>query len=172
VSLGQVANATNGLISIGRGRYFSGALSLGAALLPVGGGLVSDAGRAAEVAKLAQETALVAREAGAARGAAAALKVGDDIFTDLSAGAREALGGTWTELHPEVQDVLDTIPHPRVPYHGYCAELQCISQALTAGKTGQELAGSEIATSSVVTGAAKTPCSSCTVVLQYFKLKF
>jgi RHS repeat-associated protein len=47
--VGQVANGANGIVSIARGHYWAGAASLGAAFLPVAGGLISDAGRSIEV---------------------------------------------------------------------------------------------------------------------------
>ena len=114
-------------------------------------------------------------EAGATRGAAAALKIGDQMFVDLSAGAREDLGLAPTPIHPEVQSVLDSIPEAsREAWHGGCAEVGCISRALNAGHTVEDLANGEIAASSIRTGGLpKAPCmGSCAPMLNTFKIKY
>jgi hypothetical protein len=59
-------------------------------------------------------------------GAAAALTVGDRTFTATSKAS--------PAHNPKVKSALDSIPQERrSPFHGSCAEPQCISQALDAG---------------------------------------
>jgi hypothetical protein len=74
--------------------------------------------------------------------------------------------------HPSVQEALDAVPSGvRPPFHGQCAEIHCITQALDAG---DDVAGGTIATARVrgpnspAHGTSIPPCPSCQLVLDKF----
>jgi len=101
-------------------------LTLGSLLLPGPKGASSSE----EVLTAARGAADAAQAQGRTSGAAAALKIGDQIFTDVSIGK----GGTPGPNNPIVQQALDNVPlADRSPYHGGCAEIGCFNQALNDG---------------------------------------
>jgi len=103
--------------------------------------------------------------AGRTSGAAAELRVGGQVFTDVSTGgAPRVLNGT-------VQQALDSVPlGQRAPWHGACAEMACLSQALDAGvnPAGGSIRAVAIGTSNPGHGLPKVICSSCSAVLDVF----
>lgn len=76
---------------------------------------------------------------------------------------------------PEVQRVLDTVPEGiRERYHGGCAEIQCVNQAVGQNAT---LTESAITTAKVrgdggPHGIPHTPCPSCEIVLRAFGVRY
>jgi RHS repeat-associated protein len=116
----------------------------------------------------ALERANIARAAGRTRGAAAELRVGDRVFTDVSTGAPR-------DLHPRVVAALDEVPpSQRAPWHGKCAEPGCISQALNAGiepAGGVSTAVNIRPSGNPSHGTFKAACSSCSALLDSFGIK-
>ncbi|SIT16308.1 RHS repeat-associated core domain-containing protein [Achromobacter sp. MFA1 R4] len=123
-------------------------------------GWVDPLGLVGESARRAADVALLG---GKAEGAAAELHVGDKIFTGVS--------GTGRPVHPVVQDALDKVPQKeRVPWHGHCAEVDCLSQAHAAGldPKGGKSQAVNIGSSGKGHGTFKRACSSCANVLGQF----
>lgn len=80
---------------------------------------------AANTAEGAADSALAA---GRTSGAAAELNAGGQVITDRSTG------GASRSLNPAVQAALDDVPMlARAPWHGACAEMGCLSQAIDRG---------------------------------------
>ena len=121
-----------------------------------------------------------AAEAGAAKGAAdaaqgirprpttvAALETGDGTFTGVS--------GSSQPLHRRVQNALDAIPpSQRSPFHGRCAEPQCISRALEAGvdPAGGTMTAARVrAHGNPSHGTTIPACSSCTQLQEAFRIR-
>jgi hypothetical protein len=127
----------------------------------------ADAAAAAEIA------AAEAQAAGATRGVAAALKVGDTIFTDISSGAARQIGQTPTAIDSSVQNLIDSFAE-NSPFAGKCAEIGCVSQALNAGVNPS---GGSIATAAIrgagnaAQGTPVPPCITCSQVLQNLGIK-
>jgi len=120
---------------------------------------------AAALLRSAETAANTARALGRTSGAAAELRVGSRVFTDVSTG------GTARTLHPKVQAALDKVPQAqRAPWHGHCAEAGCLSQALEAGvnPAGGTSRAVNIGTSGKGHGTPKPTCSSCKNVLDEF----
>jgi len=104
-----------------------------------------------------------AADEGRSRGAAAQFEVEGHTFVDVS--------GSDTPLHPAVQDALDTVPDPRKPWHGGCAEFRLVSQALDAAvdpSNGTMTAVQISNGGNVPHGAVRPPCSSCEVLRDIF----
>lgn len=119
-------------------------------------GTVAELGTGAQSAEAA---AALARATGRTSGAAAELRVGNQTFTALS-------GIEGRVVHQEVQDVLDSIAlNKRAPWHGFCAEVGCLTQALDAGVNP---AGGVSRAISVGTSAPKSACKSCKPLLLHF----
>lgn len=128
---------------------------------PVRPGIVVATGVAANTAEAAADAALAA---GRTTGAAAELRVGGQVFTDVSTG------GAPRVLNGSVQEALDAVPFPRPGWHGACAEMGCLSQALDAGvnPAGGSIRAVAIGTSNPGHGLPKVICTSCSAVLEVF----
>lgn len=117
----------------------------------------------------AKAAADAAQAAGRTNGAAAELRVGDKVFTDVSAG------NTYRPAHPKVQEALDRIPaEQRSKYHGGCAEVGCLGQALDAGVNpagGNSHAVKIRAEGKAAHGTFLEACNSCKALLDYFGVK-
>jgi RHS repeat-associated protein len=79
-------------------------------------------------------------------------------------------------LHPEVEEALSMVPpHLRPGWHGHCAELGCISDALYAGEDvrGGIMRSINIGTSggNKGHGTPKPACWSCSWIQSYFGIK-
>lgn len=72
--------------------------------------------------------------------------------------------------HPEVQHALDNVPNgSRSPFHGRCAEIDCLNQSYTAGDipSGGALGTARVrGPNSAAHGTPIEPCASCADVLQ------
>jgi RHS repeat-associated protein len=138
---------------------------LGAAVASLVGGPESLASRGGTAAKTAEEAADAALAGGRTSGAAAELNAGGHTFVDVSTGGAERV------LHPDVQAALDAVPAAlRAPWHGACAEMGCISQALGAGvdPLGGTMRAVAIGSSNPGHGLPKLICSSCMAVMERF----
>lgn len=116
-------------------------------------------------ANTAETTADAALASGRTTGAAAELRAGGQVFTDVSTG------GAPRVLNSTVQDALDAVPlSQRAPWHGACAEMGCLSQALNAGvdPAGGWIRAVAIGTSNPGHGLPKVICRSCAAVLDQF----
>jgi RHS repeat-associated protein len=130
--------------------------------------VVAETTTAITAAKGAEAAADAARAAGRTSGAAAELRVGDHVYTDVSTG------GAPRTLHPDVQAVLDEVPQSqRAPWHGHCAEPGCVSQALSDGvnPAGGTSRAVNIGESGKGHGTPKPTCSSCRYMLDQFEVK-
>ena len=82
----------------------------------------------------------------------------------------------FRSLHPRVQEALDSVtPANRAPWHGKCAEVGCVDQALKSGIDNLEDATSiavNIGKSGTGHGTFKEACSSCQQFLEFFGIKF
>jgi len=119
-------------------------------------------------AKSAEAAADMARAAGRTSGAAAELRIGDRVFTDVSTG------GSTRTLNSQVQAALENVPQAqRAPWHGHCAEMGCLSQAINAGvnPAGGSSRAVNIGTSGRGHGTPKPTCSSCRNVLDQHGIK-
>lgn len=119
-------------------------------------------------ANTAEASADAALAAGRTTGAAAELTVGGQVFTDVSTG------GAPRVLNSSVQEALDGVPMAqRAPWHGACAEMGCLSQALDAGLSpaGGSIRAVAIGTSNPGHGLSKAVCSSCSAVLDGFGVR-
>lgn len=128
-------------------------------------GALSLAGRSSVAAKTAESAADAALTAGRTSGAAAELRAGGQVFTDVSTG------GSPRVLNGAVQDALDAVPlKQQTPWHGACAEMGCLSQALDAGvnPAGGSIRAVAIGSSNPGHGLPKVICSSCANVLDVF----
>ena len=120
------------------------------------------AGVGARTAEAAADSALAG---GRTTGAAAELRVGGRVITDVSTG------GAPRVLNASVQEALDAVPlAQRAPWHGACAEMGCLSQALNSGvnPTGGSIRAVAIGTSNPGHGLPKVICTSCSAVLDVF----
>ena len=112
-----------------------------------------------------QLAADAAQAGGKTGGAAAEFRVGGQTFVDVS--------GSGTPIHPEVQEALDSVPEDmRPPWHGWCAEPGCVSQALNAyldPSTGS-MTAYQIGdvNPEVAHGEVRPPCTSCEVLRDWF----
>ena len=115
-----------------------------------------------------------AQAAGAQRGVAGSLQVGDQIFTDISSGAARQIGQTPTPVNPIVQGIIEGLPE-QSPFPGSCAEIACISQAIEAGV---DPPGGRIATAAIravgnpVQGTPVVPCVTCSQVLRILGISY
>ncbi|MEQ1969807.1 hypothetical protein ABLA30_23250, partial [Xenorhabdus nematophila] len=118
----------------------------------------------------AEEAADRALAAGKMSGASAELRVGNRVFTGIS--------GETVPQNSKVTGVLmGTPPAHRAPWHGGCAEISCLDQALNAGVKVEDLTNAtskalNIGTSGVAHKSPKPACASCSYVLKYFGVKF
>lgn len=153
-----------------------GAIGLGVPLGIAGAGVLGAFGTAVatDVAATAEITAANAQAAGATRGVAAALRVGENVFTDISSGAARQIGQTPTVVNPTIQNVINNFAENSA-FAGRCAEIGCISQALNAGvnPSGGTIATAAIrALGSSAQGTAVAPCVTCAQVGRLFGIRF
>jgi hypothetical protein len=94
------------------------------------------------------------------------------VLDTPSGGRYPGVSGSGNTPHPRVQQALDNVPSSaQSPFHGGCAEIQCLSAAMNAG---DDVAGGTIATARVrcpISAAHGTPipaCSTCRHVLDEF----
>jgi len=156
---------TGWLATFQTGRLALGLFGIGADIQAMSDGLPAGGGVAGRSAEAAADAALAA---GRTRGAAAELRVGDQVFTDVSTG------GASRTLHPDVNAALDRVaPGERAPWHGGCAEPGCVSQALNAGvnPAGGTSRAVNIGESGRGHGTPKMTCSSCRAMLDFFGIK-
>jgi hypothetical protein len=119
-------------------------------------------GQHASSAEAAADAALAA---GRQRGAAAQLDVAGARLTDVSTGDAPRTN------HAAVQDALDAVPRgERARWHGGCAEIGCLNQALEAGVdlTGGAMRAVAIGESNPGHGLPKKACSTCKNVMTQF----
>lgn len=131
-------------------------------------------GGAATVTQLAGATALDAQAAGATRGVAAALRVGDTVFTDVSSGAARQIGTTPTAVNPTIQTLINSFTENSA-FAGSCAEVGCVSQALNAGinPSGGTIATAAIrGAGSAAQGTSVAPCITCFQIHRIFGIRF
>ncbi|MBD1229661.1 hypothetical protein [Xenorhabdus griffiniae] len=85
----------------------------------------------------AEEAADRALAAGKVSGASAELRIGNRVFTGIS--------GETVPQNSKVTGVLmGTPPTHRAPWHGGCAEISCLDQALNAGVKVEDLTTAHI----------------------------
>ena len=113
---------------------------------------------------------MVANEAqanGQTSGAACEIRWGNKVYTGLSAGKPPR---ATFKLHPRVEAVLQSIPEAeREPWHGYCAEAECVSKMLydkIDPKGGSCTAVWIKKLGAVGHGTSRTPCKSCKPMLR------
>jgi hypothetical protein len=116
-----------------------------------------------------------ASAAGANRGVAATLQVGSRLITDWSTTARYWIGAP-TFNHPDVQAALNSVPiWLQSDFHGYCAEIGCINQALYFGvnPSGGFIVPVLVrAMGNPYLGTWEPPCSTCRIILPVFGIGF
>jgi YwqJ-like deaminase len=118
--------------------------------------------------KSAESEANMALAAGKLRGAAAELRVGGRVFTDVSTDELR-------KFVPQLQAALDRLPmQERARWHGQCAEMGCLNQALKAGVNpeGGTSRAVAIGSSNPGHGVLKMTCSSCRGVLKDFGVNY
>jgi RHS repeat-associated protein len=122
----------------------------------------------------AAATADAAQAAGATRGVAAALRIGEQTFTDISSGAARQIGNVPTPINRTIKTIIEGLPE-NAPFAGQCAEIGCLSQALNAGVNPS---GGSVATAAIraVGNPAQAvpvqPCVTCSQVLRYYGVHF
>jgi RHS repeat-associated protein len=148
-------------------------LIIGLSMMPVGRAASVAVGVYGKIAlrfaKSADTAADAASLAGRTSGAAAELRVGNQVFTDVSTG------GSIRAIHPQVQAAANNVPlAQRAPWHGHCAEVGCLSKALSAGvnPAGGTSRAVNIGASGAGHGTAKKACSSCRHILEQFGVKY
>jgi len=143
-------------------------LSIAGAFIPVSRVETEMASVAKPVIQDLKSVVDTALAAGRTSGAAAELRVGGEVFIDVSTG------GAARTLHPDVEAAYEQVPlEMRAPWHGHCAEAGCLSQALNAGvdPAGGSSRAVNIGNSGKGHGTAKPTCSSCSYVLDLFGVK-
>jgi hypothetical protein len=142
----------------------------------------------------ANPRAMIQALAEAYRGLPSAQRPGTVALLETSAGSFVGRSGFVHSVHPVVQQILDSIPqNQRAIWHGRCAEVDAISQALRAieTRTGQSittieqarqiLSGSRIRTAIIrsaisnkaaLHGTSKPPCQSCQFLLDSLGLQY
>jgi YwqJ-like deaminase len=104
-------------------------------------------------------------DAGARRGTAGALETEAGVFTDVSVNP-----ATRGPLNSALEDILDSTPvAERAPWHGACAEVGCVNQALNQGV---DVSGARSVAVDIKTGIIKDPCSSCQYMLNKLGIKW
>jgi RHS repeat-associated protein len=123
-------------------------------------------GNGPRIAASAEERADLALKMGRTSGAAAELVVGGRVFTDVSTNELRA-------FLPEMQAALARVQN-KAPWHGQCAEMGCLDQALRAGinPAGGVSRAVGIGTSRPGHGVLKMTCSSCQGVLKEFGVNY
>lgn len=137
---------------------------LGAAVLL--GGVARLVSSEATLAAGGAEAAADAAFAGGKRaGAAAELRIGDEVFTGVS--------GEVVPHNPQVTGgLMGTPASVRAPWHGGCAEIVCLDKALNAGvnPAGGSMRAVNIGVSGAGHNTPKLMCSSCVDILQHFEV--
>jgi RHS repeat-associated protein len=120
--------------------------------------ILSDAARAMRAAK---KTADAALDSGRTSGGASGLSVNGQVFTGVSNQ------GPARVLNSTLDDALNAVSNPS-KYHGHCAEISCLNQALSAGvdPSGGTMRTVAIGTSNPGHGLQKVACSSCAAVMK------
>lgn len=131
----------------------------GIAAAAIGGGIGrGGAGRAAADA---------AQTARPRPGTVAVLETPQGTFTGAS--------GTRQPVHPRVQQALDSVPEgSRSPFHGACAEPQCISRAIEAGvdPAGGSMTAYRVrGAGNPAHGTIIPPCESCAAIQRMFGIE-
>jgi len=137
-----------------------GAAGLGAGGLPPGKPNINPPSEASN----AKELADLMKASGRKKGVASELKVGDNMFLDVSTGADR-------DLHPDLTEALSNVPPAeRAPWHGHCAEIGCLNQALNKGinPRGGTSSAVNIGRSGDGHGTPRKACKSCHNVLNQF----
>jgi len=127
---------------------------------PIGKVTLLESGFAAKSAEAAADVALAA---GRRAGAAAELRVGDRVFIGVS--------GAAVPQNQQVTGALMGTPSTaRAPWHGGCAEVACLDQALNAGvnPAGGSVRAVNIGVSGAGHNTPKPICSSCSDILRFF----
>jgi hypothetical protein len=139
--------------------------------------MTGGAGAAAVTRQTAVSAVGVARAVGreaAAAGARAGSKVSGLVTRtgQVFRGSSTRAGGPGRPTHPAVQRAADSVPiGRRSPYHGCCAEVNAVSNALNAGA---RVRGSVVATVEAAgrrAGEVVNSCSSCTWILERLGVK-
>lgn len=136
--------------------------------IPGVGGAIKGAAEST-VLRTAEEAAEAALKAGRQTGAAAELHVGGQVITDISTG------GADRTLNPLVQQAVDAVPKKQqMGWHGECAELGCLSQAVDANLdlNGSWIRAVAIGNSNPGHKLPKVVCSGCKNVLDQFGVKY
>lgn len=118
---------------------------------------VDPLGLARDTAKKAADAAL---KKGKTTGAASELRTGGKVFVGVS--------GSRYPVHPKVRKALKAVPKDqREPWHGKCAEIECLSRSYDAGldPAGGTSEAVNIGTSGKGHGTPKKACRSCSSVL-------
>jgi hypothetical protein len=94
------------------------------------------------------------------------------ILETPSGGSYPGRSGFPGQPHPDIQASLDSIPSEgRARFHGRCAEIHCLTQALDAGDdvTGGTIEAARVrGPNSELHGTTIAPCDSCQAVLDKF----
>lgn len=91
------------------------------------------------------------------------------VFESPSGTQYFGRSGSGAPTHPEVQAALDGVDGVRADWHGECAEIQCLSEALNSGES---IRGGTVKAAKVRgpghprTGEEYPPCPSCSSVLE------
>jgi uncharacterized protein YukE len=161
------------LVAAGHGDWKSLAVDAALMALPGAGRLASEAVLAGRGSRLvAQDAAALQTVSSKLRPATVATLLtrnpGTNLFRDASRGVEIT--------HPRLLEALDKVPAEiRTDYHGRCAEMRAIDQAL---HEGARLKGAVITTAkvrplrSIAHGTAHHPCASCAHILQQFGIKY
>ncbi|MFW0774900.1 RHS repeat-associated core domain-containing protein [Paenarthrobacter nitroguajacolicus] len=121
------------------------------------------------VLRTAEEAADAALAAGRTGGAAAELHVAGQVITDVSTG------GAKRVLNPLVQEAVDAVPKKlQMGWHGACAELGCLSQAVDANLdlNNSWIRAVAIGGSRPGHGLPKVVCSGCRNVMDQFGVRY
>jgi hypothetical protein len=158
----EAAQVTTGLAIIST----PGQIALGAAAGITGASATGYEVQTAAVA--AQDAAFVAQAAGRTNGVAAGLAKNGKVFSDVSTSAKRV-------NEPAVQKALDSVPESvKSAYHGQCAEIGCLNQAIKAGvnPSGGSMKAVKIrAAGNAAHGATKEACGSCAHVMDQLGVK-
>jgi YwqJ-like deaminase len=94
------------------------------------------------------------------------------VLRTLSGGTYEGVSGSGVAPADSVQEALDSVPEDIRPgFHGECAEIQCISQAVQAEDPveGGDMAAARVrGPNSPAHGTPIEPCASCAWVMGRF----
>jgi RHS repeat-associated protein len=167
VSTAQYSFETMGKVLEKGLEYYQIALAFAGPEIAAAERITASATIAGVSAKIAADAA---QAGGRINGAAAELRIGKKIFTDVSTG------GVPRANNPLVQSGLDKIPAAqRSLFHGGCAEVGCLNQAINSGVNPAGGASQAVrirAEWKAAHGSLMEPCSSCQALLDYFGVKY